>query len=81
MKCSWFFGKGLNYLPELENEKSMQLKQQGVFDTLALLDSETVGKIKQIIHAIDSAKIEAVMDMIDPEKGEINLKIDLRVKK
>jgi len=61
--------------------KTSSISSQGVFDIFSLFDAETIDKVKSIIQAIDPEKVGAVMDMIDPENNEIQLKIDLSIKK
>lgn len=74
------FGTGKAYVPQATPEQ--QVAAQGVFDIFSLFDKETVDKVKELIHAIDVKKIEAVMKTLEVEKdGRLHLNIDLTIKK
>ena len=64
------------------SDTKQAVEAQGVFDVLSLFDKETIGKIKDLIHAIDASKIESILQMIETnEDGTLHLKIDLSIKK
>ena len=72
------FGTGKGYIPDVTPEQ--QVAAQGLFDIFSLLDKETIDKVKELIHAIDPKKIEAVMKMLEVgSDGKLHLNIDLKV--
>jgi len=58
------------------------VKVQGIFDLLGLLDKDTILRIKEIVKNIDPAKVKQVMDTVTiDDEGYVRVKIDLGIKK
>lgn len=74
------FGSGKNYVPNISANE--QVTAQGIFDAFALLDKDTIDKIKTLIHAVDPKKVEAFMKMLEVgTDGKLHLNIDLTISK